>query len=220
MTKKRLIVILAAIFWMGFFILTAYPARPVFQKVDEENLAQKYQDFLKNTQGLMLEVEKEVFMMLQSDRDRDIFIKSFWAQRENSKVRDNITTLMLLRLTQVLELTEEQTVVLFPHISRVEKGKKKINQEIGKNFRDLRVMLRQEIQDPGKLSAAMENIRTLRDKLKDLDADLEKIVAGNLTVVQQAKYLIFFQDFYRGLRDKLNQARETLGRQKKKPPRK
>ena len=158
--------------------------------------------------------------MLQSDRYRDIFIKSFWAQREKSKVRDNITTLMLLRLTQILELTEEQTVVLFPHISRVEKGKKKINQEIGKNFRDLRVMLRQEIQDPGKLSAAMENIRTLRDKLKDLDADLEKIVTGNLTVVQQAKYLIFFQDFYRGLRDKLNQARETLGRQKKKPPRK
>lgn len=146
---------------------------------------------------------------------------SFNIQRlENDKVRDNITTLMLLRLTQVLDLTEEQTAVLFPHITRVEKEKKKINQEIGKNIRDLRVMLRQSNPDPEKLTGIMENIKALRIDLRNLDEELGKIAANTLTVEQQAKYLIFFQDFYRTIRTKLDQARENLTRQKKKPPRK
>jgi len=52
------------------------------QKIKEENLAPNYQNFLKLTKYIMLPIEKEVFMKLTLDRDRDIFIETFWKQRD------------------------------------------------------------------------------------------------------------------------------------------
>jgi GWxTD domain-containing protein len=42
----------------------------------------QYQDFLDLTQYIILPQEKEVFQQLTTDRDRDIFIQSFWKQRD------------------------------------------------------------------------------------------------------------------------------------------
>ena len=44
--------------------------------------------------------------------------------QNNRRIRDNIRTLLLLRMTQALDLTEEQTAKIFPKISRIEKEKK------------------------------------------------------------------------------------------------
>jgi GWxTD domain-containing protein len=51
-------------------------------KLREKDLPQQYQDWLKLVSYIILPVEKEVFMKLQADRDRDIFIESFWKQRD------------------------------------------------------------------------------------------------------------------------------------------
>ena len=67
------------------FILTLYllPAL-VFsqQKVKEKDLSPRFQDFLKLTKYIILDQEEDVFLQLASDRDRDIFIESFWKQRD------------------------------------------------------------------------------------------------------------------------------------------
>ena len=52
------------------------------QKIKEKDLPQKYREFLKLTHYIILPQEKEVFMQLTSDRDRDIFVKIFWKQRD------------------------------------------------------------------------------------------------------------------------------------------
>jgi GWxTD domain-containing protein len=52
------------------------------QKVKEKDLAQKHQEWLKLTRYIILPAEKEVFMELTNDRDRDIFIQTFWKQRD------------------------------------------------------------------------------------------------------------------------------------------
>jgi GWxTD domain-containing protein len=51
-------------------------------KVRESDLALKYRDWLKLTAYVILPQEKDVFMKLDNDRDRDIFIESFWKQRD------------------------------------------------------------------------------------------------------------------------------------------
>jgi GWxTD domain-containing protein len=45
-------------------------------------LPQKYRDWLDLTSYIILPAEREVFNKLESDRDRDIFIQSFWKQRD------------------------------------------------------------------------------------------------------------------------------------------
>ena len=51
-------------------------------QVREKDLPQVYRDWLKLASYIILPVEKEVFMKLGSDRERDIFIESFWKQRD------------------------------------------------------------------------------------------------------------------------------------------
>jgi len=58
---------------------TAVEKRP---KVDVKTLDPQYQDFLKLIGYIITEKEKEVFLQLTSNRDRDIFIDSFWRIRD------------------------------------------------------------------------------------------------------------------------------------------
>jgi GWxTD domain-containing protein len=52
------------------------------QKVREKDLPQKYQDWLKLTAYIISEKEKDVFLQLTTDRERDLFMESFWKQRD------------------------------------------------------------------------------------------------------------------------------------------
>jgi len=52
------------------------------QKVKEKDLSQKYRDWLKLTKYIMLKQERDVFLQLTADYDRDLFIESFWKQRD------------------------------------------------------------------------------------------------------------------------------------------
>ncbi|TET26412.1 MAG: GWxTD domain-containing protein, partial [Candidatus Aminicenantes bacterium] len=52
------------------------------QKIKQKDLPQKYQEFLNITKYIILPQEKDVFMQLATDRERDIFIVTFWKQRD------------------------------------------------------------------------------------------------------------------------------------------
>ena len=52
------------------------------QKVREKDLVQKYQDWLKLTSYIITENERDVFLQLTTDLERDLFIESFWKQRD------------------------------------------------------------------------------------------------------------------------------------------
>lgn len=52
------------------------------KKTKESDLSPKYQEWLKLTAYLILPEEKDVFMKLSNDFERDVFIESFWKQRD------------------------------------------------------------------------------------------------------------------------------------------
>jgi GWxTD domain-containing protein len=56
--------------------------QPAPTALKEKDLPAKYQEWLKLVSYIIVPVEKEVFMKLVNDRDRDIFIESFWKQRD------------------------------------------------------------------------------------------------------------------------------------------
>jgi GWxTD domain-containing protein len=55
---------------------------PAQTKVKVKDLAPQYRDWLDVTSYIITEQELDVFLHLQSDRDRDIFIKAFWNMRD------------------------------------------------------------------------------------------------------------------------------------------
>lgn len=72
---------------LGFVVLllclSSFAGQKASSKPDKPApLGPKYQDWLNLTTYIMLPQEKEVFFKLQSDFERDVFIESFWKQRD------------------------------------------------------------------------------------------------------------------------------------------
>ncbi len=132
------------------------------------------------------------------------------------KARENMKTLWLLRMTRVLELTEEQTAKVFPIVSRIEKEKSEIHLQIGKHIGDLRLILREEEPDQKELKNKINKIKELRNIIKKKDEELEARMEENLTLVQRAKFLMFSARFYRDLREQLDRAKYMRERQRQK----
>jgi len=140
-------------------------------------------------------------------------------EKARRMTRENITTLMLIRMTRFLELTEDQTAKIYPFFTRIEKEKMQINQQLRRQMRELRLALSAEDPDAEGLKATIQAIKELRDALKSKDTELEKHLEKNLTVIQQAKYLVFVTTFFNELRSQLNRARmmrERAGQKEKK----
>ena len=128
------------------------------------------------------------------------------------RMREHIITLMLLRMTRFLDLTEEQTAKVYPLVTRVEKEKMMINQRIARQMRELRMMLREGEPDPEALKLRIQALKELRDDLRSKDAEVEAQLEEILTVVQQAKYLVFMNVFFKELRENLERARNIRGK--------
>jgi len=74
MKKKILVFLLGLLFF--------YPLITSAGQLKREDLLAKYREFLDLTQYIMLDEEREVFMQLTNNRERDIFNESFWKQRD------------------------------------------------------------------------------------------------------------------------------------------
>ncbi len=66
----------------GLHAQTEKPAPAKSSVIKEKDLAERYREWLRLVSYIILPVEKEVFMKLATDRDRDIFVESFWKQRD------------------------------------------------------------------------------------------------------------------------------------------
>lgn len=70
-----------ALFALALGLCLSWPAFPQ-QKVREKDLGAKFQQWLNLTAYIILPQEREVFLKLESDQDREAFITSFWRQRD------------------------------------------------------------------------------------------------------------------------------------------
>jgi Spy/CpxP family protein refolding chaperone len=130
------------------------------------------------------------------------------------KVRENINRLRLLRMTEALELTEDQTAKIYPVSTRIEKKKMDIIRDLNQQMGELRALLKEDKPDEAALSAVVETVRELRTGLQAQDKEFEDFLDTQLTEIQKAKYLIFAAEFYRNLGEQLGRAR-TWTREKR-----
>ncbi len=72
----------AAVFVLAGFCLWSSLSAQRRDLVDPKTLVIKYQDWLKLVTYHIKDKEREVFLTLKNDRDRDIFIDTFWKRRD------------------------------------------------------------------------------------------------------------------------------------------
>ncbi len=135
-------------------------------------------------------------------------------QSGQGDLRNNLFTLRTLRMTQELELTEQQTAAIFPELNRAEKDKAELQKTLTSELRELRLMLK---NDRGKTEdkdyeLKVNRIGELRRQLQEREKAFEDFLFSQLTAVQKARYIIFSLDFNRTLIERTHRMR--MGGQK------
>lgn len=104
------------------------------------------------------------------------------ALQRRQKVRGDLVTLKLLRLTQALDLTEEQAAKIYPSINRIEKEKMDIQKRMSADIRDLRSMVNGPTPKESDIEIKYKNVRAAQQSIKDKDAELDEFLEKNLNV--------------------------------------
>jgi Spy/CpxP family protein refolding chaperone len=134
-----------------------------------------------------------------------------------TRLRENIDTLLLVRMTEALDLSEEQAAKLYPALTKIEKEKGSLQAQLGTDIRDLRTLLQRTGVREADILDKVKRIREERLNIKQKDEAFEAVLDAELTPLQKAKYVIFTVDFYRGLGEAMTRAREMRGKIQRKP---
>lgn len=127
--------------------------------------------------------------------------------RTRDELRDNIATLRLLRMTQVLNLTEDQEATLYPALVRLERRKAELQRRLHREIAALRLLVRGGRGGDEALLAAVRSVDGLQAEGEALDREIAALLAESLTPMQRARYILFSVDFLRGLGEQLGRAR-------------
>ena len=126
-------------------------------------------------------------------------------KEQKEKVRKRIETLRMWKLTKDLDLDEKTSAQLFPLLNRYDKKRAEIENTMQENMKELRESLREkrEGQLRGILDRLEQNHKAMQS-LKDAEWEETKKI---LTIEQQARYVIFLQEFDREIRKIIAEAR-------------
>ncbi|MGB9836657.1 MAG: hypothetical protein ACPLRX_07970 [Candidatus Saccharicenans sp.] len=142
-----------------------------------------------------------------------ISISYSYAQQDRPQarrnLRENLFTLRALRMTEALDLSEEQTAAIFPELNRAEKEKAELQQKLAGEIRDLRAMIKEGKAQPAEFEARVARIIELRKKIREREEVFEQFLFGQLTPVQKAKYIIFNVDFNTNLMMRMRRAAQA-----------
>ncbi|MGQ9471072.1 MAG: hypothetical protein ACUVR0_05170 [Candidatus Aminicenantales bacterium] len=132
------------------------------------------------------------------------------------RMRENIATLRLVRMTKALDLTEEQAAKIFPVANRVEKEKMELNRQLGLEIRELRSLVAAEAPEESKIKEKIIKIAQFRESIRLKEAEFEAFLEKVLTPVQRARYVLFSLDFAQFLGQNIERVR-ALQRNKPQP---
>lgn len=135
-------------------------------------------------------------------------------KEQRDKVRKRIETLKMWKLTQALDVDETTSAKLFPLLNRYDKRKAEIHQNIRQGMREMKRSLKENRTEGLKNTLAMieENHRALQSINDEEWQEMKKI----LTVEQQAKFIIFRQEFDREVRKIISDSKERRNKRVQK----
>lgn len=127
-------------------------------------------------------------------------------EEQMEKVRERIETLKMWKLTKALDLDENASARVFPLLSKYDKKRAEIEHALRNDMKEMMDALKEkrEANLRSILDRIEQNHRTLQKINDEERTDLKKV----LTVEQQAKFIIFQQEFDREIRKIIAETRE------------
>jgi Spy/CpxP family protein refolding chaperone len=118
-----------------------------------------------------------------------------------------VEKIRMWRLTQELDLSTEQAAVLFPKLNELRKIEKNYNEEKRQVLVELRGLLSRDASDIA-LTKVLSRYETLNRQKMEMQIEKTKEIMVILTPVQQARYLIFEDEFNREIREMIREVKK------------
>ncbi len=139
-------------------------------------------------------------------------------EQQREEIRRKMEAIRIARLTDELQLDEKTAAKFIPLLSALDQKRRTLLKENQEILREMRMLLNVPQPDQGKLKSAINKIEKNRDEMLNLRTKEFKVLKDNLTVQQQAKYLLFHQEFQREMRGMVEGALEGAPRRGGMPP--
>jgi len=127
----------------------------------------------------------------------------------SSQSRDRLLTIKMWKLTETLDLSDEQAAKLFPLLRKYQKTMDSINQRSRKLMQELRKLVGENASDK-KLLPVLNELESLNKKKAQAQDEMWNTIKSILTVQQQAKYILFEQTFKRRMLELLRKSRRPI----------
>ena len=124
----------------------------------------------------------------------------------------------MARLTRELALEDEQAVLLVRHMTEFRDQMMALRRERGEKMRALRQVVR-ESNDESRIQQLMDEVRAVNEKSMTARNDVLDFDGFELTTWQQARLLVFLNDFEADMRRLLRRAQEHRAKETGRPAR-
>jgi len=129
------------------------------------------------------------------------------SEERREEVRKKIEAVRIWRLTEELKLDTNSSAKLSSLLSSLDLKRRNTMREQMETMRDLRSLLRTAKPDEAKIKSLLEKLEKNRHEMQGLKDQELKGLKDILTIEQQARFLLFQQEFQREMRDMISGAR-------------
>jgi Spy/CpxP family protein refolding chaperone len=127
--------------------------------------------------------------------------------KKQEEVRKKVEAVRIWRLTEELKLDEKTSARLASFLSALDEKRRGLMRERMETMKDLRSLLKTQNPNENNMKAALDKLEKNRREMVDLEGKEIGGVKDILTVEQQARYVIFQQEFRREMRGMISGAR-------------
>lgn len=120
------------------------------------------------------------------------------------------------KLTEFLDITEEQAETFFPRVNTLENDLKSLREKDKELFKELNEMIDEEKVSSKKVDKILDELYTNEEKRLQLKRDHIKNMDDILSPEQMAKYVAFERSFKHRLKDRFREKKHKRGGFRKK----
>jgi len=121
--------------------------------------------------------------------------------------RDMIEDLRIVRLTKELNLNDQQLAKFLPKMREIEASRREFHQKRVGLIKDMDDLLGRKASEKD-LQAKLSDLDKLENDLQSRERDNRKALVGQLSVEQQARFVVFQENFEREIRELIRGIRQ------------
>lgn len=128
------------------------------------------------------------------------------SKEQMERVRERIETLRMWKLTKALDLDEKTSAQVFPLFNKYDSKRVKIEKALRNGMKELKDSLKDKRE--AQLKAVLDRLEKDHNAMQKLNDDERSELKNVLTVEQQARLIIFKQEFEREIRKIIAETKE------------